>query len=170
MVLKAFHAGEILHDVCLGGGRLLVMLCNDGCKEFHPHAVRLVSMAMLQNDGIKFRIGTFRGFQIRRLGSCFPDSKESFMVAAHARQARRPDGGLLAERVLSNGKGLILSPESALSRYGQLLVSQPGITSFRTRASALRTAASRRVSPASSCHSMRSAHRAFTGSSACTMA
>lgn len=47
MGLNVFHTGEILHDVCLVGGRLLVMLCNDGCKELHPHAVRLVTMAML---------------------------------------------------------------------------------------------------------------------------
>ena len=30
--------GEILHDVCLADGRLLVMLCNDDCKELHPYA------------------------------------------------------------------------------------------------------------------------------------
>ena len=67
MALKVFHTGEILHDVCLEDGRLLVMLCNDGCKELHPHAVRLVTMAMLQNAGSEFRTGTFRGCQIRRL-------------------------------------------------------------------------------------------------------
>ena len=67
MVLKVFHTGEILHDVCLRGGRLLVMLCNDDCKELHPHAVRLVTMEMLQNDGSDFRTGTSRGCQIRRL-------------------------------------------------------------------------------------------------------
>ena len=87
MGLNVFHMFENLHDVCLEDGRLLVMLCNDGCKELHPHAVRLVTMAMLQNAGSEFRTGTWRGCQIRRLGSCFPDGKESFMVATRARQA-----------------------------------------------------------------------------------
>ena len=36
MGLNVFHMFEILHDVCLEDGRLLVMPCNDGCKELHP--------------------------------------------------------------------------------------------------------------------------------------
>ena len=70
----------------------------------------------------------------------------------------------LSKRRQSVGCAPCGTPWCVLSGY------QPGITSFWTRASALRTAVSRRASPASSCHSMRSAHRAFTGSSACTMA
>ena len=70
----------------------------------------------------------------------------------------------LSKRRQSVGCAPCGTPWCVLSGY------QPGITSFWTRASALRTAASRRASPASSCHSTRSAHRAFTGSSACTMA
>ena len=36
MGLNVFHMFENLHDVCLEDGRLLVMPCNDGCKELHP--------------------------------------------------------------------------------------------------------------------------------------
>lgn len=47
MGLNVFHTCEILHDVCLEDGRLLVMFCNDDCKELHPYAFRLVVMAVL---------------------------------------------------------------------------------------------------------------------------
>ena len=47
MGLNVFHMFEILHDVCLEDGRLLVMLCNDDCKELHPYAFRFVVMAVL---------------------------------------------------------------------------------------------------------------------------
>ena len=55
--LKVFNTGEILHDVCLADGRLLVMLCNDDCKELHPYACRLAVMSLLLSDGSKFGAG-----------------------------------------------------------------------------------------------------------------
>ena len=85
--LNVFHMGEILHDVCLADGRLLVMLCNDDCKELHPYARRLAVMSLLHE-----RWEQTWGWSLKRLACSegrpfLPDGKESFVFAAHARQA-----------------------------------------------------------------------------------